>query len=421
MIRERSALFRIWSCLSGVLTTMAGAGNWPGFRGPDGNGIAREDHAPLHWGPNEHILWKNPLPGPGNSSPIVLAGRVFVTCAEQQGKKRRLFCYDRKTGTTLWVRTEAIDYVEPTHPTNPYCASTPAADATHIVVWHGSAGVFCYSLEGELLWHRDVGPVRHEWGYASSPILYRGMVILNRGPGQQTFLAALNLQNGDLVWKFDEPGGLDATNKQMIGSWVTPVVAQTDGRSLVLCTMPTRVIACDAETGVLVWVCGGLADEKANLIYPAPLVANGWGMACSGWVNGPAIGFKLGGSGDITESNRLWQAQLPQQVASGIAMNGFAYVICGSPSAAQCIEIRTGKVRWTERLEGGETWGSLVAAGGRFYATHRNGVTSVFRATEDSFELLAQNDLGEASNATPAISDGQIFLRTDKHVYAVSE
>lgn len=105
MIRERSALFRIWSCLSGVLTTMAGAGDWPGFRGPDGNGIAREDHAPLHWGPNEHILWKNPLPGPGNSSPIVLAGRVFVTCAEQQGKKRRLFCYDHKTGTTLWVRT----------------------------------------------------------------------------------------------------------------------------------------------------------------------------------------------------------------------------------------------------------------------------------------------------------------------------
>lgn len=397
------------------------AGDWPAFRGPAGNGIAPEDKAPLHWAPGKNVRWKTPLPGPGNSSPIVSRGRVFVTCAEDAGKKRNLYCFDCRSGEKLWVRTVEFPAVEPTHRSNPYCASTPVADGSNIVVWHGSAGVFCYRFDGSKVWEKDLGTVRHEWGYASSPILHRGKVILNFGPGSRTFLAALDLKTGELVWKRDEPGGLDATDKRMVGSWSTPIVIRVEGKDQILCSMPTRVIACDPETGALFWWCAGLADEKVDLVYATPVVADGIGVAFTGWVNGPTIGFKLGGSGDVTASNRVWLEKQTQRIGSGVVVEGRLFIVNAGPGTAQCSECRSGKVLWTERLEGGESWGSVVLAAGRLSVTSRRCVTTVFRPDPEKLEVLAANDLGEPSNATPAISDGQIFLRTDGHLYCIEE
>jgi len=403
------------------MATSAAAGDWPAFRGPSGNGIAQEDKAPLHWSPGKNVRWKAHLPGPGNSSPIVSRGRVFITCAEDEGRKRNLYCFDRRTGEKLWVRTVNHTNAEPTHRTNPYCASTPVADGSRVIVWHGSAGVFCYDLDGKEVWTRVLGEVRHDWGYASSPILHRGKVILNFGPGVQTFLAAMDLKTGDLLWKRDEPGGLDATDKRMVGSWSTPVVIKADGREQILCSMPTRVVACDPGTGAVLWSCGGLAHEKTDLVYASPLVSHGIGVAFTGWVNGPTIGFRLGGSGDVTATNRLWLEKQPQRIGSGVVVDGRVYIVNAGPGTAQCIDCQTGKVLWTERLDGGESWGSLVLAADRLYVTSRKGVTSVFRPNPEKLELLAMNDLGEPSNATPAISDGQIFLRTDQHLYCIAE
>ena len=248
-----------------------------------------------------------------------------------------------------------------------------------------------------------------------------GKVILNFGPGTRTFLAALDLKTGDLLWKRDEPGGLDATDKKMIGSWSTPIVIQVAGKEQVLCTMPTRVIASDPESGVLLWWCGGLANEKAELVYASPLTSGGVGVAFTGWINGPTMGFKLGGSGDVTASNRLWLEKQPQRTGSGVVVDGRLHIVNAGPGTAQCMECQTGKVLWTERLDGGESWGSVVMAAGRLYVTSRRGVATVFRPDPEKFELLAMNDLGEPSNATPAISDDQIFLPTDRHLYRIAE
>ena len=403
------------------MAVSASADDWPAFRGPDGNGVSQENKAPLHWGPEKNVLWKAPLPGPGNSSPIVSRGRVFVTCAESEGRKRSLYCFDRRNGERRWVQTVEFPTVEPTHRSNPYCASTPVADGEHVVVWHGSAGVSCYNFEGKELWKKDLGETRHDWSYASSPILHRGNIILNFGPGTRTFLAALDLKTGKLLWKRDEPGGLDATDKRMVGSWSTPVIITVEGKDQILCSMPTRVIACDPDTGALLWSCAGLANEKVDLVYASPLVSDGIGVAFTGWVNGPTIGFKLGGTGDVTASNRLWLEKQPQRIGSGVVVNGRMYMVNAGPGTAQCMECATGKILWTERLDGGESWGSLVLAAGRLYVTSRRGVTSVFRPDPGKFELLAANDLGEPSNATPAISDGQIFLRTDAHLYCIAD
>jgi outer membrane protein assembly factor BamB len=362
-----------------------------------------------------------PLPGPGNSSPIVSRGRVFVTCAEDEGRKRNLYCLDRGTGKELWVRTVEYALREPTHRSNPYCASTPVTDGTRVVVWHGSAGVFCYGFDGTELWRKDLGTMRHDWGYASSPILHGGKVILNFGPGSRTFLAALDLRTGDLLWKHDEPGGLDATGEHMVGSWSTPIVVELDGEDQILCSMPTRVIACDPESGSLLWFCEGFASEQAELVYASPVVSGRIGVALTGWSTGPAMGFRLGGSGNVTESNRLWLDNQTQRIGSGVVVDGRLYIVNAGPGTAQCIECETGRILWTERLEGGASWGSVVMAAGRLYVTSRSGVTTVFRPDPVKLEVLAMNDLVEPSHATPAVSDGEIFLRTHAHLYCIAE
>jgi outer membrane protein assembly factor BamB len=412
---------RLTVALALLLSLRAMAGDWPQFRGPFGNGVAQENKAPLHWGPGTNVLWQVTLPGPGNSSPIVSHGRVFITCAENEGRKRNLYCFDRRTGAQLWVRTVAFPSVEPTHQSNPYCGSTPVADGARVVVWHGSAGVFCYNFKGKELWKTDLGEVRNEWGYGSSPILHRGKIILNFGPGERAFLAALDLRTGKLLWKFDEPGGAKTLLKGNWGSWCTPIVAKVGRKDQVLCSMLTQVVACDPKTGARLWFCEGLGEALADLVYPSPVVAGGIGVAFTGWVNGPTMGFKLGGSGDVTASNRLWLEKQTQRVGSGVVVGGNVFIVNAGPGTAQCMECQTGKVRWSERLEGGESWGSVVMAAGRLYVTSRKGVTTVFRPDPEKLEVLAMNDLGESSNATPAISDGQIFLRTDGHLYCIAE
>src|SRR5204862_1707229 len=255
----------------------------------------------------------------------------------------------------------------------------------------------------------------------SSPILHRGKVILNSGAGARGGLAALDLKTCKLLWKHDEPGGSSTIDTRNIGSWSTPIVVKVGGMDQILCSMLTRVVACDPETGACLWFFEGLAEEKVDLIYASPLVSGGIGVAFTGWGNGPTIGFKLGGAGDVTASNRLWLGRQPQRIGSGVVVAGHVFIVNAGPGTAQCMECQTGKLRWTERLEGGESWGSVVLAAGRLDVTSRRGVTSVFRPEPEEFEPFGMNDLGDASTAPPAISDGQIFLRTDGHLYCIAE
>lgn len=206
----------------------AAAADWPAFRGPQGNGIASEEPFPTVWGPKQNVKWKAELPATGNGSPIVASGQVFVAGAHDRGAIRSLYCFGRAGGRLLWVRSVNFRPGEETHGTNPYCGSTPAADGERVVVWHGSAGLFCYDYDGDELWSNDLGDVEHEWGYGSSPVIHRDRVLLNFGPGEQTFMAAVDLKTGELKWKTDEPGGNNTRKPKMVGSWSTPSVVELD-------------------------------------------------------------------------------------------------------------------------------------------------------------------------------------------------
>ena len=403
------------------------AGDWPRYLGPTANGIAEgESDLPIDWSPEQNVKWKAELPDDGNSSPIVVSGRVFVNTAEDQGRKRHLFCFDRETGDELWVRTIEHDAVEPTHQTNPYCASTPVSDGERVIVWHGNAGMHCYDLGGSQIWSRELGDFRHIWGYASSPVIHDGKVIHLCGPGERTFLTALDLETGEMLWETPEPGGSESNDGRYIGSWCTPVVVDVDGSPQILCGLPTRVNAYHPDSGRLLWSVGGVSSDRSDLMYASLVLNDDMAIALGGF-GGPAQAFTLGGRGDMTITNRLWHTGFnhnsPQRIGTGIVVDGYLYLANADNQASlQCLNVATGEVTWEiRRTEDGPHWGSLVLADGRFYVTGQNGVTRVFAPNPEEYEHITENNLGEESNSTPAISDGEIFLRTFRHVYCISK
>ncbi|MEM7015285.1 MAG: PQQ-binding-like beta-propeller repeat protein, partial [Verrucomicrobiota bacterium] len=224
------------------------AGDWPEFRGPNNDGLSDETGIPTEWAPDKNIVWKSPLPGESNGSPIVSNGRVFLTSSVDQGRKRTLHCFDRKTGEELWAKTVEYNKEMPTHKTNLFAGSTPAADGERVVVWHASAGLYCYDYSGNELWNREFGEFKHMWGYGGSPIIDQGRVILHAGPGERVFMTSIDSKSGETHWETDEPidgnGERNPSNKYM-GSWSTPLIAN----DLIVCSFATRVNAYDPANG----------------------------------------------------------------------------------------------------------------------------------------------------------------------------
>lgn len=418
--------------LKALLLVAAAAGtvradDWPAFRGPAGDGISHETDVPTTWGPDTNILWKAPLPRPGNGSPIVSNGRVFVACAEdERGYRRSLYCFDREDGRQLWVRTVLFNRSVPTHRTNPYCGSTPVADGKRVVVWHNSAGLTCYDFEGKQLWHRRLGEFRHMWGYGSSPILHDGKVILNCSPGKRTFVTALDLADGKTLWETEEAVRGDGNyneNKKYMGSWSTPVIARVGGKVQVICQHPTRVRAYDPDRGSVLWTYDRLRGRRGvDLAYASPIVRGDVCVIFTGG-NGPAVGIRLGGAGNVSESHQIWRTpKNPQRIGSGVWIGDHLYCPNDrSRTLVQCVDAKTGAVVWDGAEGSGKTWGSIVLAGGNCYVTNRDGKTTVFKPNPEEYEAVAVNDLGEPSNSTPAVSDGRIFIRTFQHLYCIGE
>jgi outer membrane protein assembly factor BamB len=403
------------------LTHAAAADNWPAWRGPEGTGQCKERDLPVKWSATEGVRWKTPLPERGNSSPIVWGDRIFLTQALEKEHKRTLMCFDRKDGKLLWQKAIAYKEKESTHETNPYCSASPVTDGERVIVSHGSAGVVCYDFQGNQLWHRDLGKCEHIWGNAASPVLYQDLVILNFGPGERTFLIAMDKKTGQDVWKVEEPGGKDGFKgrAEWIGSWTTPVIASIKGRDELIMTWPGVVKAYNPRTGELLWLCRGLerTKEPDRLVYTSPLVTPEVVVAMGGF-GGSYLAVRPGGNGDVTDTHRLWREErAPQRIGSGVIVGAHVFIL-NEDGTVQCIELRTGKTLWRERTTG-KSWGSMVHADGKIYVTNHEGETLVL-AAKPELEVLSRNPLKEHGNASPAISDGEIFIRTDGHLWCLS-
>ncbi len=425
----RSTLLILIGLTAWFSDTRVQSADWLGFRGADRRGKAAGTGFPTHWDKKSNIKWSVPLPGPGNGSPIVVGGRVFLVLASDQGRQRSLLCFDRLKGTKLWEQTVSFPNVEETHKTNPHGATTPVSDGKRVVVWHGSAGTHCYDLDGNPLWSRDLGTFRHIWGYASSPVIHDGKVFQFCGPGDRQLLVALDLENGEILWKREEPGGKSGLQKgRYVGSWATPLIIEVQGKTQVLFGLPTRVIGLDPDDGQLLWSCNGVSSDRADLMYTTPLEQKQFVVALGGF-GGPAMGIQLGGQGDITEQGRRWHRQAPegsprnpQRIGSGIVVDEYVYLAnADGPGSIECFEMRTGQQRWkVRRTSDGPHWASLLLVDGKLYATGQNGITRVFEPNPQEYVELAVNDLGEQINATPAPADGEFFIRTWDRLYCIS-
>lgn len=400
------------------------AENWPAWRGPTGDGISTEKNLPLKWSPTEQVRWKTPLPERGNSTPVIWGDRVFLTQAIERERRRLLLCFDRTSGRELWRAGTVAEGVEPTHKTNPLCSASPVTDGERVIVFFGSAGLWCFDFSGRELWHRDLGVQTHIWGYAASPVLHGDLCFLNFGPGPRTFLLAVNKATGETVWQHDEAGGHSGLKPEgtdakvpWLGSWSDPLVRRVGGRDELFLSFPNRLCAFAPATGEVLWTSGGLNA----LVYTSPLYADGLVVAMGGF-QGQAVAVRAGGTGDVTATHRAWHhPRTKQRIGSGAIHAGHLYIL-DDPGIAECIELKTGRVVWEERLQGsgasGTNWSSIVIAEGKCHAMNQSGDALVFRASP-TFERLATNSLGEPSNSSFAISQGAFFLRTARHLWCI--
>ncbi len=412
MKRTLSLLF----VLSPLLSLQAD--NWPMWRGANGDGTCSESNLPQTWSQTENVVWKVALPERGNSTPVVWGDQVFVTQAIEKEGKRLLLCFDKKTGKQLWDAGTIYKEPELTHGTNPYCAASPATDGERVIVFHASAGVFCYDMNGKEQWKRtDLGKLHHIWGCGTSPVLAGDRVFLNFGPGENTVLHCFDKKTGKTIWQHAEPGGAsgEGANKKWLGSWSDPLLRKIDTHYELLMSYPTRACAFDPLSGKELWTCAGLTQ----LVYNSPLYADGMMIAMSGY-GGAALAVKAGGKGDVTEKNRVWHLpKVSQRIGSGVVHGGYHYILSDG-GILECRDVKNGELVFQERLKG-NNWSSLVlSADGKCYAANQIGDCFVFKASP-KFELLATNSLGEKIIGSIAVSDGQLFIRGYQNLWCIGE
>jgi len=415
MFRRLSLLIALTCC-----TALVQASNWPGWRGPDGQGHTTEKKLPQKWSSTENIKWKVPLEHPGNSTPVIWGDKIFLTQANKGGSVRGLLCFNKADGKELWKQEIKYDKKERNWNENWYCNASPATDGERVVVCYGSAGVYCYDFAGKLLWKRDdLGEWQHAFGNGASPVFYGDTVIQWCGPNEKgrNFLLAANKKTGETVWEQDEK----------VGSWSTPLLTKVDGKDQLLLAMSTDVKGAaedktgflkgyDPKTGKEIWRCQGIN----SFCYTSPLVGNGVAVMMSGY-GGSALAVKLGGEGNITK-DRLWlHPRNTQRVGSGAIVGDHVYMV-DENCVPRCYELATGKEVWkVEKRPGGSTtWSSMLVAGDRLYVQCKNGDTLVFAASP-KYEHLGTNKLGEDTYASFAVSNGEIFTRTTKTLWCIAE
>ncbi|MSR66708.1 MAG: serine/threonine protein kinase [Pedosphaera sp.] len=404
----------------------AHAAHWPSWRGPAGDGVSLEKNLPAKWSATENVRWKIALPARGNSTPAVWGERVFVTQAMDNEQRRTLMCFDRRDGRLLWQ--QGVDYaaLEKTHPDNPPCSGSPATDGERVIVCHASAGVFCYDFAGKELWRRDLGKLDFEFGPGTSPFIHGDIMFLYRGPDAKAFLIALDKRTGKTIWKNDDPpvitnGRTDGFRGQkgLISSYSMPILVKSGVREELVMSFPGTVQAFDPKSGRSLWTCGGLNP----LVYTSPIAGAGVVVAMGGYF-GNTIAVSAGGAGDVT-AKRLWQTVCTKnRLGSGVVAGDHVYIL-NTDGIAECIELKTGKVAWLERLQGKgakqESWSSMVLAGDSIYILNQSAETYVLRASP-KFEQLAANPLdGALCNASHAVSDGEIFIRTHTHLWCIGK
>ena len=390
---------------------------WPRWRGPSGQGVVRSGEYPDTWS-EKSIAWKVPVPGRGNSSPIVWRDRIFFTTAYNDGARLSLLCFRRSDGKLLWELAAPQESVEYVHPKNGHASATPVTDGERVYASFGPHGLIAASFEGKLLWHAPIGRVDNYHGTAGSPVLYKDSVIIYQDGGANfgappsasvpSFIAAFDRKTGKTLWR---------TPRSATVGWGTAIVIRAGDRDeLVVCSQ-RRATAYDPASGRELWTVSGLTFE----VIPTPVVGHDL-VFCSSGRAGPTIAIRPGGSGDVTSTHVAWSTPKGSPfVPSGIIVGDVLYLVNDMQSIITAYEAKTGTLLFQGRL--GEARresfsSSPVALDGKVFFTNDDGETFVIEARRE-FKLSHVNRLGEPTYASPALVDGRWYFRTASSLVAI--
>jgi outer membrane protein assembly factor BamB len=425
------------------------AENWPQWRGPASNGISRESGLPTRWGPDEHIVWKALLAGTGTSSPIVWGDRVFVTSQEgtiplkgemypqlarddqdlasrenpiggsrvkaSSGNEEVFLiveAFRRTDGSRLWeYRTRATGEFPQLHEKHNLATPTPVTDGSLVYAWFGTGQLVALDMEGKPVWTRHIGkeyaPFTTNWGHGSSLALYKDFLILLCDHTQDSYLLALDKSNGRERWKVDR-------GKGKISHSTPLVVPGPEGEELII-NSSERIDAYDPSDGKFLWFAG----SQRQTPVPSPVFHDGIIYLSRGYRNSDFMAIRAGGRGNVSESNILWRAPSgASYVPSILYYKGLLYVT-NEVGIVTCADASTGKTVWRQRL-GGIFFASPIAGDGKVYMVSETGETFVLNAGHEP-KILAKNSLDERMIASPAVSNGHLFLRSDGTLFCIGE
>jgi outer membrane protein assembly factor BamB len=397
---------------------MAQAENWPRFRGPSGQGISPEKNPPLEWSADSNIAWKTAIPGEGWSSPIVHGDRIFLTSTLENGASCRVISLDRKSGALLWNKEVFRQMPGHKQPNNSYATPTPVTDGKHVYAAFNDGSFAAVNFEGELAWtFREIN-FYSEHGLGASPILHQDLLIMPfdgssqedrrigwQIPWDQAFILALDKNSGEIRWKASR--GLSRI------AHVTPNILRHHGRDQLISGGGDVIQAFDLETGNRLWS----ADSEGEGVVPSVVIGDNLIFTTSGWPKLTIRAVRPGGEGDVTDSHIVWEQRrsVPEQ-ASFIYSKPHLFTI-NYAGIANCLEAETGEVLWNERI-GGKHSASPILAAGKIYFVSEEGETTIIEAGPE-LEVLARNTLPGTFKASPAVSRGNIFLRSHDQLYCI--
>ncbi|MGQ8338975.1 outer membrane protein assembly factor BamB family protein [Sunxiuqinia sp. A32] len=385
--------------------------NWPGWRGPNGDGTSLETNLPVEWDTISNVLWKSEIPGVGHSSPIIWEDKLFTLTAFPATKEKVLLCYDSENGNLLWQKVVLKGAWENKHPDNSHASGTPVTDGklVYLSLLDGEdVVVAAYDFSGNQAWMQRPGTYSSPHGYSCSPILYKDKVIINGNSKGDSFMAAMSREDGSILWKvpFDKPAH----------SFSTPIIRELAGKMQMIFLGNQEVASYNPDDGVKYWFVNGPSEDFCS--SPVYNKKAGLLLVSSAWPQRHLLAISPDGEGDVTDTKVVWRTTKgAYYVPSPVCTDDYLFSTMTN-GRVYCIDVATGNALWEENL--GKQYSSPVLADGLVYMPNDEGIITVIKPGP-TFEMVAQNAIGERMNASPAISNGKIYLRGEEHLFCIGE
>jgi len=394
------------------------ADQWPQFRGPDGQGHSTAHDLPIEWSESQNVVWKQPIPGEGWSSPVIWDNRIWMTTATEDGHSLRAICCDRTTGRIVHdveVFRLGDDDIPNKNQKNSFASPTSIIDGQRVWVHFGTMGTACLAAEtGSVVWQNRDLKIDHKEGPGSSPIVYQDLLIIPCDGIDDQYICALDKLTGKVVWRTERSGKLKESNDQH-KAFSTPLIISVDGRDQLISTAADWIYAYDPENGQELWRIG--YDGYSNV--PRPLFGHGLIYISTGYNTPQLWAVRPGGQGDVTETHVVWRYRGPIPANASPVLIGDRIYSVNDRGVVTCVNALDGAEIWKGRAGGGYS-ASPVVADGRIYLCSEEGECHVL-APGDDLDVLATNPLAGRLMASPAILGRELYLRTDTHLYRIEK